>query len=182
MPNALPQEAQPELEPNSRLSSKLKGSKNRLLKPSAKHQSGLDESHNGASGATPSFAPGSEPNPLDSAYDFGALAADSRDAGAAASTASRPSTGGSLLPGLYCCSAQSQGMHARLSTTVYRAAVMHIGFTSRAVAHTAGCKCISDVHRPASLSPICPVQVLLVAAAEKQADWHMLRSLCNIPS
>ncbi len=87
--NALPQEAQPELEPESRLSSKLTGFKKCLLKPSAKHQSGSDESHNGASGATPIFAPGSEPSPLDCAYDFGAIAADSRDAGAAASTASR---------------------------------------------------------------------------------------------
>ena len=93
MTNTLPQGAQPELEPESRLSSKLTGFKNRLLKPSVKPQLGLDESYSGASGATPSFGPGSKPSPLDSAYDFGALAADSRDAGAAAATASRSSTG-----------------------------------------------------------------------------------------
>ncbi|DBA81710.1 TPA: hypothetical protein ACH3X1_007448 [Trebouxia sp. C0004] len=80
--------AEPELEPESRLSSKLIGFKNCLLKPSAKHQSGLDASHNGASEATPSFAPGSEFSPLDSAYRFWALAAAGRDAAAAASTAS----------------------------------------------------------------------------------------------
>ncbi|DBA95921.1 TPA: hypothetical protein ACH3X1_001448 [Trebouxia sp. C0004] len=90
---------QPELEPESRLSSKLTGFKNRLLKPSAKPQSSLDESHSGASGATPSYAPGVEPSPLDSAYDFGALAADSRDAGAGASTASRPNTDSTGVPG-----------------------------------------------------------------------------------
>ncbi len=112
-----------------------------------------------------SFVPGSEPSPLDSAYVFGPLAADSRDAAAAASAASRPSTGVSLLPGLYCWSAPLQGMYARLSTTVYQAAVMHIGFSARAVAHTAGCKCICDVHQLALLSCVCLMQVLLVAAA-----------------
>ncbi|KAL0036203.1 hypothetical protein WJX79_007899 [Trebouxia sp. C0005] len=98
-PNEHAEGPQPELEPESRLSSRLTGFKNRLLKPSAKPQSGLDESYSGASGATPSFGPGIEPSPLDSAYDFGALAADSRDAGAAASAASRPSTDITGVPG-----------------------------------------------------------------------------------
>ena len=112
--NALPQEAQPELKLESRLTSKLTGFKNRLLKASAKPRSGLDESYSGASGATQSCSPGSEPSPLDSAYNFGALVADKRDAGAdastAASAASRPSIGGSLLVDLHCCFMQSQGM------------------------------------------------------------------------
>ncbi len=156
MTNRLPQGAQPELEPESRLSSKLTGFKNRLLKPSVKPQSGLDESYSEASGATPSFGPGSEPSPLDSAYDFGALAADSRDAGAAASTASRPSTGESSPQ--VCIVNLSYGRACMLIlTTVCQAAVMRIGFTSRAKAHTAGCKCIDNVHQPALLSCVCPV-------------------------
>jgi len=143
----LPQGAQPEVEPESRLSSKLTGFKNRLLKPSAKPQSGLDESHNGASGATPSFAPGSEPSPLDSAYDFGALAADSRDAGAAASTASRPSTGESspqvCIVGLRCrraCMLDSPSLFAeQLSCTLH----LHQRLEHTQQAASASVMCIS---------------------------------------
>lgn len=42
-------------------------------------------------------------------------------------------------------------MHAKLPTTISQAAVMHIGVTVRAKAHTAGCKCIHNVHQPALL-------------------------------
>ena len=55
----VPQETRPE---DSRLGSKLTGFKNRLLRPSS-----------------------ASPSPLDSAYDFGALAEDRRDAGHEAS-------------------------------------------------------------------------------------------------
>ncbi len=90
------QESRPELEPESRLTSKLAGFKNRLLKPTARPQPGLEEPYRASPGATPSYGPnpgGPSPSPLDSAYDFGALAEEGRDAGQGASTASRPNSG-----------------------------------------------------------------------------------------
>lgn len=97
------QEARSELEPESRLTSKLTGFKNRILKPSAKRQPGLEEPYRSSSGAATSSVSGSGPHPLDSAYDFGALAADGRDAQAQASTASQHSSGGSLVFSLHRC-------------------------------------------------------------------------------
>ena len=73
-------------------------------------------------------------------------------------------------------------MHARLLTTVCQAAIIHIGFTSRAEAHTAGCKCINYAHQPGLLSGVYSLFILLVAAAGKQAAWHLLLCLWNTPS
>ena len=80
-------QARPE---DSRLGSKLTGFKNRLLRPSsAKVQQGLENSYRAGSGYLPDSAlgpAGPSPSPLDSAYDFGALAEDRRAAGHEPST------------------------------------------------------------------------------------------------
>ena len=69
------------MEPESRLTSKLAGFRNRLMNPTAKPQSGSKEPDR----ANPAFGPGlspegPSPSPLDSAYDFGALG-EQRDDG-----------------------------------------------------------------------------------------------------
>ena len=83
------QEAHPQLEPDSRLGSKLTGIKNRFLKPSSTSAAGAHASTEGpASVLSPS------PSPLDSAYDFGALATDRQDRGHVAEPSHSSTAGG----------------------------------------------------------------------------------------
>lgn len=83
---ALQQEAHSEVEPESRLGSKLVGFKNRLMKPSStpasRAQSGSMDPYmlTQASAALPAAHSGPSPSPLDFAYDFGALAQDRQEA------------------------------------------------------------------------------------------------------
>lgn len=83
---SLQQEAHSQVEPESRLGSKLAGFKNRLMKPSSnpasRAPSGSMDPHmlTQASAAPPAGHSGPSPSPLDFAYDFGALAQDRQEA------------------------------------------------------------------------------------------------------
>ena len=73
------------MEPESRLSSKLTGFKNRLTKPSttaaARPLPGPQDPYLLSQAAAPrSAATGPSPSPFNSAYDFGSLAGDRQEA------------------------------------------------------------------------------------------------------
>ena len=89
------------MEPDSRLSSKLTGFKNRLMKPSntsaARPLPRSEDPYLLTQAAVPrSAATGPSPSPLDSAYDFGSLAGDRQEA-AQAGTASHTNTAGACI-------------------------------------------------------------------------------------
>ncbi|KAL3140229.1 hypothetical protein ABBQ38_004504 [Trebouxia sp. C0009 RCD-2024] len=99
------EETHSDLEPESRLGSKLVGFKNRLMKPSANPTSRAPSGPHDpnmlsqAPVAPPAFPLGPSPSPLDSAYDFGALAEDRQDARQAAAVHSSPASEAAAAPG-----------------------------------------------------------------------------------